>query len=82
VVDVVREPDGDAAIVRGSERAADDRVEIVGEMEVVDRDVERVLRRGEEPGERVRGVGGRLAAVGQRPDFDRSLALYSRFAAW
>ena len=27
----------------------------------------------------LRGVGGRLAAVGQRADFDR---LYSRFAAW
>ena len=82
MVDVVCEADGDAALVCGPKRPADDRVEVVEEVEVVDRDVERVLRRGEEPGERVRGVGGRLAAVGQRPDFDRSWALYSRFAAW
>jgi hypothetical protein len=38
-----------------------------------------VLRRGDELGQRVGGVGGRLAAVGQRADFDR---LYSRLAAW
>jgi hypothetical protein len=62
-----------------AQRAADDRGEIVRQMQVVDRDVERVLRSADEFGERVRGVGGRLAAVGQRADFDR---LYSRFAAW
>ena len=56
-----------------------DRREVVGQMEVVDRDVERVLRGADEVSERLRGVGGRLAAVGQRADFDR---LYSRFAAW
>lgn len=79
MVDVVRKPDGDAALVRGAQRAADRRREIVGQVEVVDRDVERVLRGTDEVGERLRGLGGRLAAVGQRADFDR---LYSRFAAW
>jgi hypothetical protein len=79
MVDVVRQPDGDAAFVRSAQRAADRRREVVGQMEVVDRDVERVLRGADEVSERVRGVGGRLAAVGQRADFDR---LYSRFAAW
>jgi hypothetical protein len=79
MVDVEREPDCDAARVRVAQRAADDRGEIVRQMQVVDRDVERVLRGADEFGERVRGVGGRLAAVGQRADFDR---LYSRFAAW
>jgi hypothetical protein len=48
-------------------------------MQVVDRYLERVLRGAEVVGELLRGVGGRLAAVGQRADFDR---LYSRFAAW
>ena len=79
MVDVVREPHGDAAFVRGSQRAADRRREVVGQVEVVDRDVERVLRGADEVGERLRSLGGRLAAVGQRADFDR---LYSRFAAW
>ena len=79
MVDVVREPDRDAAFVRGAQRTADRRREIVRQVEVVDRDVERVLRGAEEASERLRGVGGRLAAVGQRADFDR---LYSRFAAW
>jgi hypothetical protein len=79
MVDVVREPDGNAAFVRVAQRAAYRRREVVGQVQVVDRDVERVLRGAEEVSERLRGVGGRLAAVGQRADFDR---LYSRFAAW
>jgi hypothetical protein len=79
MVDVVREPHGDPAVVRRSERAADDGDEVVRELQVVDGDVEGALRGAEELGERVRGIGGRLAAVGQRADFDR---LYSRFAAW
>ena len=79
MVDVVREAHCDAAIVRGAQCTADRRREVVGQVEVVDRDVERVLRSADEVGERLRGLGGRLAAVGQRADFDR---LYSRFAAW
>ena len=79
MVDVVGEAHRDAALVGGAQRSADDRGEIVGQVQVVDRDVEAVLRRADEGGERVRGVDGRVAAVGQRADFDR---LYSRFAAW
>lgn len=79
MVDVVREPDGDAARMRVAEDAADGGPEVAGQVEVVDRDVEGVLRRADECGERLGGLGGRLAAVGQRADFDR---LYSRFAAW
>jgi hypothetical protein len=82
IVDVVREPNGDAAVVRAAQRSADDRDEVVRKVQVVDRDVERVLRGGEEAGQRIRGVDGRLAAVDQCADFDLSLALYSRFAAW
>jgi hypothetical protein len=79
MVDVVREANRNVAGGRRTERAADDLVQIRREVEVVDGDVERRLRRAEECGQRVRGVRGRLAAVGQRADFDR---LYSRFAAW
>jgi hypothetical protein len=79
MVDVVREANGDAAGGRRAERAADDLVQVGRQVEVVDGDVERRLRRAEECGQRVRSLVGRLAAVGQRADFDR---LYSRFAAW
>jgi hypothetical protein len=79
MVDVVREPHGNAAVDRRAQRAADDLVQVRWEVEVVESDVERRLRRAEERGERVRGLLGGLAAVGQRADFDR---LYSRFAAW
>lgn len=87
MVDVVGEPDGDAARGRVREGAVDDRVERCGEVEVVDRDLERVLRLRDEAGERVRGVLGRLAAVGQGAELDqdfaaRNDALYARFAAW
>ena len=65
------------------ERVADDRAGRIREVEVVDRDLERLLRRADEGGERVRGVVGRLAAVGQRPDFDAiHSAFFSFFAAW
>ena len=79
MVDVVREANRDVAGGRRAERAADELVQIRRQVEVVDGDVERRLRGAEECGQRVRGLCGRLAAVGQRADFDR---LYSRFAAW
>ena len=79
MVDVVCETQGDAARVCTPQSSSDNGDEVVRQVQVVDRDVQRTLRRSEEAGERVRSVGGRLAAVGQRADFDR---LYSRFAAW
>jgi predicted RNA-binding protein associated with RNAse of E/G family len=87
VVDVVREPDGDAALRRGDERALDDRLQVVREVEVVDRDLERALRAGEVVGERVRGALGRLRAVRERLELDqdasaRIRALWTRFASW
>ena len=79
---VVGDAELDAARDGVLQRSADDRVEVVGETDVVDRDIEGVLRGAQELGERVRGVGGRLAAVGQRADFDLSDALYAFLAAW
>ena len=83
VVEVVRQADGDAALGGGGEGTADDLVELRREVEVVDRDLERLLRVGTELSERVGGLLGRLAAVDQRPDFDAShSALCAFFAAW
>ena len=88
VVDVVDETHRDATLRRADERVADDRGERVAEPYVVDRDVERVLRRGEEGSERVRGVLRRLPAVRERAELytcalaARSSALCARFAAW
>jgi hypothetical protein len=87
VVDVVGEPHRDAALGRGGEGALDDLREVVGKVEVVDRDLERVLRGCDEVGERLGRLLGRLAAVGEGAELDqeafaRSVALYARFAAW
>jgi hypothetical protein len=79
MVDVVGKAHGDGPSRCIAQRADDDGGEVVGQVQVVDGDVERVLRGADELGQRVRGLRGRLAAVDQRPDFDR---LYSRFAAW
>jgi hypothetical protein len=86
-VEVVGEADVDAARRGAGECVADDRADGVGEVDVVDRDLERVLRTSDEVGERVRGVLGRLAAVGECADVYRAVfaarcaALYSRLAA-
>ena len=89
VVDVVDEADRDAARDGLRERALDDLREVVGKVEVVDRDLERLVRAAEELGELVRGALRRLRAVGERRESDqldafaaRSFALCSRFAAW
>ena len=83
MVDVVREPHCDAALLGSLELAGDDRLEIGRKVEVVDRDLERVLRGRDEGGERVGCLLGGLPAVGQRADFDAShSALCAFFAAW
>jgi hypothetical protein len=82
VVDVVDEARRDAALGGVADRAFENRPERRRQVDVVDRDLERVLYAADEVGQRVRDLVGRLAAVRQRPDFDRSSALYARFAAW
>jgi len=72
MVDVVGEPDLDPARGGVDERALDDRREGIRQPEVVDRDLERLLGRRDEAGERVRDVLRRLAAVGERPDLYRA----------
>jgi hypothetical protein len=88
VVLVEGEPDGHAAPGRVLERARDEALGLVGEAEVVDRDVEPALRGRDERGERLRDLDRRLAAVGERPELDQPAccafmrALYARFASW
>jgi hypothetical protein len=87
IVDVVGEPDLDPAARRVREGAADDPGERVRQADVVDRDLERFLRRRDETGERMRDLLRRLAAVGERRDlyraaFARCSALWARLAAW
>jgi hypothetical protein len=86
-VEVVRKPDRDAAARRADERVADDCGDRVRQAQVVDRDVDGVLRRREPVGEQVTDLLRRLPAVGERADvyraaFARSSALCARFAAW
>lgn len=87
VVDVVREPNGDAALRRSDERALDDVLQVVREMEVVDGDLERRRRGADEVRECAGRALRRLRAVGERLDVDqdalaRCSALCARFAAW
>jgi hypothetical protein len=87
VVDVVGEPNRDAAPARALEGAADDLRGRVVEPDVVEREVERALRGVDEVGDRLRDLGSRLPAVGERANVDqdawaRSFALCARFAAW
>jgi hypothetical protein len=72
MVDVVDEPDGDAALRRARERVVDDLLEAVRQAEVVDRDLEGLAGRRDELGEGVRGVLRGLAAVGQRAELYRA----------
>ena len=87
MVKVVREANVDAACGRRGQRIDDDRRQRIRQPDVVDRDLERPLRRRDEIGECVCGLFRRLAAVGERPDlyrapFARCSALRARFAAW
>jgi hypothetical protein len=88
VVLVEGEPDGHAAAGRVLDGACDQPLWLVGEPEVVDRDVEGALRGRDEAGERLRDLDRRLAAVGERPELDQPdccafmRALYARLASW
>jgi hypothetical protein len=86
VVDVVGEPNRDAALGGADERVADGVADGTGEPEVVERDVERLLCAVEEVDDGAPDLVGGLAAVGERADLDqvfaRSEALYARLASW
>jgi hypothetical protein len=70
------------------DRSRDEALGLVGEAEVVDRDVEAALRGRDEAGECLRDLDRRLAAVGERPELDQPdccafmRALYARLASW
>ena len=69
------------------ERALDDLPQVVRQVEVVDRDLERRRRAADEVREHVRRALRGLRSVGERVDVDqdafaRISALYARFAAW
>jgi len=86
-VEVVEQPHADSALARRAQRAEDDRLGLVVEVDVVDRDVERALGAFEERREQARDLDRLLPAVFQCSDLDqacacaRSFALCSRFAA-
>jgi hypothetical protein len=88
VVLVEGEPDGHASSGRVLDCARDQPLGLVGEPEVVDRDVEAALGGLDERGECARDLDRRLAAVGERPELDQPAccafirALYARFASW
>jgi hypothetical protein len=88
LVEVVDEPDVNVTFVCGHERAADDVGGLVVQAEVVERELERLLRGLDEPRDEPCNVERRLPAVSQRADgdqgfcFARSEALYARFLAW
>jgi hypothetical protein len=71
VVDVEGEPDGDPASRRGRERAGDEPRGRLLEVEVVEREVERALRGGDELAGILGDLEGALAPVRQCPDLDR-----------
>jgi hypothetical protein len=86
VVEVVDEPDRHAALRRTDDRAGHAVGHSAVEPDVVDGDVEALLRRLAEPLQLVGDLGGRLTAVRKCPQFDQALlalseALYARFAA-
>jgi hypothetical protein len=68
MVDVVQEPHGDAALARSDKRTSHDRREWIRQAQVVDRDLERPLRRGDVVRENVCDPLRRLAAVGECVD--------------
>ena len=87
MVDVVDEPDGDASILGAEQRSLDDLRRVVVQPDVVERQLEALLRGSEELGYLVRDVHGGLAAVAVEAKLDhpaaaRSAALWARFAAW
>jgi hypothetical protein len=87
LLEVVGESHRDAARCRLGECTEETGPGGIREPDVVDRDVEAVLRRGEPVGEQLDDLRGGLAAVGESPELDqealaaRIAALWARFAA-
>ena len=84
MVDVVRQADRDAPVPGALECVADDVGRRVVQADVVERDVEAVLGRVDELGDRLRDLGGVLSPVRERANFDqersaRIFALCARF---
>ncbi len=79
MVEVVGEPDGDPSRGRAFQRIDDDRRKWIGQPDVIDRDLERPLRGGDEIGECVCGLFRRLPAVGESPELYR--AAFARCSA-
>ena len=77
MVDVVDEPHGDAALLRGEQRAGDDLRRVVVEPDVVERELEARLRGAEELGDLVCDVDGGLPAVAVEPELDQAEAARS-----
>ena len=77
MVDVVDEPYGDAALLRAEQGAGDDLRRLVVEPDVVERELEALLRRAEELGDLVCDVDGGLAAVAVEPEVDHAAAARS-----
>ena len=71
MVDVVGQPDRHPAIARALQGAADDLGRRVVQANVVERDVEALLRRVDEVRDGLRDLGRGLPAVRQRADVDR-----------
>ena len=71
MVDVEREPDGDTSPRRVRERARDEARGRLFEVEVVEREVERPSRSGDELSRILGDLEGALAPVRQRADLDR-----------
>ena len=79
-VEVVGEPYADATPGCADQCVVQDRPDRIRQPDVVDRDLERVLRGGEPVGERVHDLLGGLAPVGERANLDQE-ALAERIAA-
>jgi hypothetical protein len=88
MVQVEGEPNRDSAPGGVLECPGDETFGLIGEAEVVDRDVERALPGGDEVREGLGDLDRRLAAVGECPDLDQPdccafmRALYARLASW
>ena len=70
MVDVVDEPDGDAAVLGAAESPLEDLRGLVVQPNVVERELEALLRRAEELGHLVGDVDRGLAAVAIEPKLD------------